>query len=155
MRALSRFVLFLLVAAAVAGCGFKMRGADGSYNLPFHSIYIGLPDTSALGTQIKRNLRGGNQVVVADKAQEADAVLLVLGETQGRQILSLNSLGRVREYLLTYTLTYTVRDNKGTVLLPPTQIALHRNMAFDETQVLAKEAEAALLYRDMQSDAVQ
>jgi LPS-assembly lipoprotein len=28
-------------------------------------------------------------------------------------------------------------------------------MAFDETQVLAKEAEEALLYRDMQTDLVQ
>jgi LPS-assembly lipoprotein len=28
-------------------------------------------------------------------------------------------------------------------------------MAFDETQVLAKESEEALLYRDMQADLVQ
>jgi LPS-assembly lipoprotein len=28
-------------------------------------------------------------------------------------------------------------------------------MSFDETQVLAKEAEEALLYRDMQGDLVQ
>ena len=80
---------------------------------------------------------------------------MVLGETRGKSILSLNSLGRVREYLLTYTLTFTVRDSKGVELLPATEITLRRNMAFDETQVLAKESEEALLYRDMQADLVQ
>jgi LPS-assembly lipoprotein len=48
-----------------------------------------------------------------------------------------------------------VRDPKGAELLGPTEITLKRNMAFDETQVLAKEAEANLLYRDMQGDVVQ
>jgi LPS-assembly lipoprotein len=155
MRALHRLVLFLVVAGVLSGCGFRMRGADGSYNMPFHSIYIGLPDTSPLGAQIKRNLRSTDQVVIAGNAAEADAQLIVVSEQQGRQILSLNSLGRAREYLLTYTMTFTVRDRKGAELLPPTPISLRRNLAFDETQVLAKEAEAALLYRDMQADAVQ
>jgi LPS-assembly lipoprotein len=80
---------------------------------------------------------------------------VVLGEHRGKSILSLNSLGRVREYLLTYTLTFAVRDAKGVELLPSTEITLRRNMAFDETQVLAKESEEALLYRDMQADLVQ
>jgi LPS-assembly lipoprotein len=52
-------------------------------------------------------------------------------------------------------MSFTVRDAKGTELVPPTQISLRRNMAFDETQVLAKESEEALLYRDMQADLVQ
>jgi LPS-assembly lipoprotein len=143
------------MAALLPACGFQMRGSGDSYNLPFHSIYVGFPDTSALGTELKRNLRAGDRVVIADKAEDADAVLLVLAEQPGRQILSLNSLGRVREYLLTYTLSFTVRDRKGVEILPATQISLRRNMAFDETQVLAKESEAALLYRDMQADLVQ
>jgi LPS-assembly lipoprotein len=145
----------LLLASALPACGFKLRGAEGSYNLPFNSIYIGFPDTSALGAQLKRQLRAGDRVVIAEQATDADAVFVVLGEQQGRQILSLNSLGRVREFLLTYTLSFTVRDRQGVVLLAPTEIALRRNMAVDETQVLAKEAEAALLYRDMQADLVQ
>jgi LPS-assembly lipoprotein len=48
-----------------------------------------------------------------------------------------------------------VRDAKGIELLGPTEISLKRNISFDETQVLAKESEEALLYRDMQSDLVQ
>jgi LPS-assembly lipoprotein len=145
----------LALAALLSACGFQLRGSGDTYNMPFHSIYIGFPDTSALGTELKRNLRAGDRVVIADKAENADAVFLVLAEQANRQILSLNSLGRVREYMLTYTLSFTVHDRKGVEMLPPTQISLRRNMAFDETQVLAKEAEASLLYRDMQADLVQ
>lgn len=144
----------LLIAGALAACGFQLRGANGSYTMPFHSIYLSFADTSPLGTELKRNLRAG-KVSIADQAAGADAQFVVLGENRGKSILSLNSLGRVREYLLTYTLSFTVRDANGTVLLPPTEITLRRNMAFDETQVLAKEAEEALLYRDMQADLVQ
>jgi len=150
-----RAVAALLVASATAGCGFQLRGSNGSYTMPFHSIYLGFPDTSALGTELKRNLRATGQVDIADKATDAEAQFVLLGETRNKAILSLNSLGRVREYLLTYTLTFAVRDAKGAELVPATEISLRRNMAFDETQVLAKESEEALLYRDMQADLVQ
>jgi LPS-assembly lipoprotein len=149
-----RAVAALLVAGSLTACGFQMRGSNGSYTMPFHSIYLGFPDTSPLGVELKRNLRAGD-VTIADQAQQAEAQFVVLGENRGKSILSLNSLGRVREYLLTYTLTFTVRDPKGVELLPATEITLRRNMAFDETQVLAKESEEALLYRDMQADLVQ
>jgi LPS-assembly lipoprotein len=149
-----RTLAALAIAASLAACGFQMRGSNGSYTMPFHSIYLGFPDTSPLGVELKRNLRAGD-VTIADQAQQAEAQFVVLGENRGKSILSLNSLGRVREYLLTYTLTFTVRDPKGVELLPATEITLRRNMAFDETQVLAKESEEALLYRDMQADLVQ
>ena len=143
------------LAAVLSGCGFQLRGSGDSYTLPFHSIYIGFPETSALGTELKRNLRAGDRIVIADKAENAEVMFVVQGEQVGRQILSLNSLGRVREYLLTYTLTFAVRDKAGRELLPSTQISLRRNMPYDESQALAKENEAALLYRDMQADIVQ
>ncbi|MFL6672569.1 MAG: LPS assembly lipoprotein LptE [Massilia sp.] len=145
----------LLLAASLAGCGFQLRGSGDSYNMPFHSIFLSFPDTSPFGTELKRNLRAGDHVVIADKPEGAEAQFDLLAESRGRSILSLNSLGRVREYLLTYTVVFRVRDAKGAEMLGPTEITLKRNMAFDETQVLAKEAEANLLYRDMQGDVVQ
>ena len=40
-------------------------------------------------------------------------------------------------------------------LIPTSEIALKRDFSFNDTQVLAKEAEEALLYKDIQTDAVQ
>ncbi len=145
----------LLLAVALAACGFQLRGTGGQYRMPFNSIYLGFADTSPLGIELRRNLRGGDAVVVTTDAGKADARLDVLSETRGKTILSLNSQGRVREYLLTYTLVFRVRDAKDAELLGPTEITLKRSIAFNESQVLAKESEEALLYRDMQTDLVQ
>jgi LPS-assembly lipoprotein len=145
----------LLLAVALSACGFQLRGSNGQYHMPFQSIFLGFADTSPLGTELKRNLRGGDAVVVVSDASKADARFDVLSETRGKSILSLNSQGRVREYLLTYTLVFRVRDAKDKELLGATEISLKRSIAFNESQVLAKESEEALLYRDMQSDLVQ
>ena len=148
-------LLGLVGALLLSACGFQLRGSDGSYSMPFKSIYLAFSDQSPLGIELRRHLRAGDTVnVVADPAQ-ADALFDVLSEARGKQILSLNSQGRVREYLLTYTLVFRVRDNKGNELLGPTEINLKRPITFNETQVLAKESEEVLLYRDMQTDLVQ
>ena len=145
----------VLVAGLLSACGFQLRGSDSSYSMPFKSIYLAFSDQSPLGIELRRNLRAGDTVNVVLDAAQAEALFDVLSETRGKQILSLNSQGRVREYLLTYTLVFRVRDAKGNELLGPTEINLKRPITFNETQVLAKESEEVLLYRDMQTDLVQ
>ena len=153
-QALPRAVALIVLAASLTACGFHLRGSDGRFNMPFQSIYLAFPETSPLGTELKRNLRGGDTKVVTE-ADQAQARFDVLSESRGKSILSLNSQGRVREYLLTYTLVFRVRDTAGAELLGPTEISLKRSITFNETEVLAKESEEALLYRDMQTDLVQ
>ena len=155
VRAGAWVLLALALSLSLLGCGFQMRGANGQYQMPFHSIYLGFSETSQLGIELRRNLRGGDAVTVVTDPAKADAKLDVLSETRGKTILSLNNQGRVREYLLTYTLVFRVRDAKDAEMLGATEISLKRSIAFNETQLLAKESEEALLYRNMQSDLVQ
>ena len=145
----------LALLAVLSACGFQLRGSGSAYNMPFKTIYLAFPDNSSLGTELRRNLRGSDKVIVVADPAKAEATFEVLSENRSKAILSLNSQGRVREYMLTYTLVFRVRDAKGIELLGPTEISLKRNISFDETQVLAKESEEALLYRDMQTDLVQ
>jgi LPS-assembly lipoprotein len=152
---LVRAAAVALAAAVLSGCGFQLRGSSGQYRMPFNSIFLAFADTSALGTELKRNLRAGDAVVIESDPSKAQALFDVLSEQRGKSILSLNSQGRVREYLLTYTVVFRVRNAKGAEMLGPTEISLKRNIAFNEAEVLAKEAEEALLYRDMQADLVQ
>ncbi|HZX26248.1 MAG TPA: LPS assembly lipoprotein LptE [Telluria sp.] len=149
-----RLLCACVLAASLAACGFQLRGSGGQYAMPFKSIYLGFPETSPLGVELKRNLRAGSAEVTGS-AQDADALFDVLSEQRNKQILSLNSEGRVREYLLLYTLVFRVRDHDGGEILGPTEITLKRNITFNESQTLAKESEEALLYRDMQNDLVQ
>jgi LPS-assembly lipoprotein len=152
---LQRATAAVLLAATLAACGFQLRGSTSAYNMPFSSIYLAFPDTSPLGNELRRNLRAGERVVITPTQDGAQARFEVLTETRNKAILSLNNLGRVREYLLSYTLVFQVRDASGKLVLGPTDITLRRNLAFSEEAVLAKEGEEALLYRDMQSDLVQ
>ena len=146
----ARCVLALVAMAMLAGCGFHLRGA---VQLPFSSLYVQVPSSSQVGHEIKRALRASD-VRLTDSAKEAAATLVILSELRERHILSLGGQGRVREYQLRYRLAYQVTSPKG-IVTPPTQIALTRDISFNDTAALAKEAEEALLYRDMQLDAVQ
>jgi LPS-assembly lipoprotein len=154
MKNLTRAVFAAVLAVSLAACGFQLRGSGGQYQLPFHRIYLGFPETSPLGVELKRNLAAGAAEVVT-MPQQADALFDLLSEQRNKQILSLNSQGRVREYLLLYTVVFRVRDKDGGEILGPTELTLRRNIPFNEAQTLAKEQEEALLYRDMQTDLVQ
>ena len=145
-------VVALLVAVGFSGCGFHLRGAR---ELPFSTIYLSSAGNSALGAELARNIRVGTSTHVVPDRAGAAAVLDILGETRDREILSLNAQGRAREYTLRYRLSFKVHDGKGHDFIPATEIAVQRDISFNESEVLAKESEEALLYRDMQSDLVQ
>ena len=147
-----RFFAALALCAAVAACGFQLRG---STELPFKTLWVGFSDASPLGTEFKRYIRSGTSTKLVTDAKDAEARLTVLGESRDKEILSLNSAGRVREYNLFYTFVFRVDDGKGRDFIPPTRITLKRNISVNENTQLAKEAEENLLYRDMQSDLVQ
>lgn len=148
----------LLLTATLSACGFHLRGDGGHYTLPFPTMYIGLPESSPLAIDLKRNIRVNGSTTVVNTAKDADGVVEVLSNpeaTKTKTILSLNSNGRVRQYLLQYTIVFRVLDRQGAELLGPTTISLSRPIDFNETQLLAKEQEEALLYKDMQTDLVQ
>ena len=153
----NRRLLCIALASTVmlSACGFKLRGSVLGTNLPFKTIYLGVSDSSALGVELRRYIRSSGELQIVPNKEDAEAILDILSETRDKQILSLNSQGRVREYLLNYRVTIRVRDNKNVDLLPATQLALKRDISYNEEFVLAKESEEALLYRDMQSDLVQ
>ena len=84
-----------------------------------------------------------------------DVIVDILGETREKVIVALNASGQVREYQLRIKVRFRMRSAKGRDLIEPTDILQERDISFNESAVLAKEAEEALLYRDMQSDIVQ
>ena len=153
-----RAVLALGLTVLLSACGFHLRGSDGSFMLPFATMYIGLPETSPLAIGLKRYIRAIGSTEVVDTKDGADAVLEVLSDPERNRtktILSLNKNGRVQEYQLGYSINFRVLDKAGNQLLAPTTISLVRPITFDESQVLAKETEEAALYRDMRNDLVQ
>jgi LPS-assembly lipoprotein len=139
----------------LSGCGFQLRGTGNQPELPFKTMFLGFPETSPLGIALRRNLAAADRVKVVNDRTQADAALEVLAEARDKQVLSLNSQGRVREYNLFYRLNFRVVDREGRELLPPSQIVIRRIQPYNENQALAKEVEEAQMYREMQNDVVQ
>ena len=76
-----------------------------------------------------------------------DIVLLGPGFAQGVQC-------RVREYRLQLNYRFRVVNAKGQILVPPNDVSLSRDITFDDSNVLAKDLEEGLLWRDMNNDLV-
>lgn len=151
MRAPARVLLAVLLAALVAGCGFQLRGAA---KLPFDTIF--LPGaTGGIALDLKRNLQASTNTRVVDTARDAQAVLEFTQELRQKDILSLTGSGRVREFQLRYIVGYRVHDGKGREFVAPGTVTLQREVSFNDSAVLAKENEEALLWQDMQNDMVQ
>ena len=144
-----RFAPLLLAATIIAGCGFHLRGTA---ELPFKTISV--PGDTRLGTELQRTIAEGTNVEVVAPDANPQAILSLQGESRERLILSLNSQGQVTEYELRYRVAFRVYSPKGTDYIPASQIVLRRPITFND-QVLAKEEEAELIYREMRQDMVQ
>ena len=136
----------------LAGCGFQLRG---SAELPYETLFVAIADNNPLGAELKRTLRTGTKTQIVARREDAEAVLIPLRELRSKTILSLSSSGRVREFRLKYNFDFRVADRQGRDLVEPMVLLIERDFPFNDNQVLAKETEEALLYRDMQSDMVQ
>ena len=149
-----RLLLTLPLAATLSACGFQLRQAP---DFAFDAIYVGTADSSQLGNEIKRTLVATDRVRVVPGAQinSAQVLLDVLQEQREKVVVGLNSSGQVREFQLRIRFQFKLRGRDGKELIPPTEILQQRDISFSETAVLAKEAEEALLYRDMQTDIAQ
>ena len=138
-------------ALLIASCGFHLRGTA---DVPFQTLFVPNSD-SGIALDLKRNLQAGTRARVVGDPKQAEAILAFTEENREKNILSLSGTGRVREFQLRYRVGFRVHDGKGSDYVPQTTIALTRDITFNDTDVLAKEAEEQLLFRDMQSDMVQ
>jgi LPS-assembly lipoprotein len=136
----------------LSGCGFKLRG---SFNYAFKTLFSGFVDNSALGNEFKRVLAADGAVTVVKEAEKAQVVLDVLSEQREKVVVGTTAAGLVREFQLRIRLKFKLRTPAGKEIIPETELLAQRDVSFNETAVLAKENEEAVLYRDMQTDMVQ
>lgn len=143
--------LALAAALVLAGCGFQLRG---SAEVPFQSVHVS-GATGGIALDLKRQIEAGTNAKVLDNPKEADAILYFDQEARDKEILSLSGTGRVREFRLIYRVTFRMTDGKGGEYVPRSTITITRDVPFNDAELLARETEEQLLFRDMQSDMVQ
>jgi LPS-assembly lipoprotein len=148
-----RAALAALAAAGLAvACGFHLRG-DVTYAFP--TLYVNAPATAPITAELKRALEGAGGARIVGSAKDAAVTLDIANVTDDKQVLSLSSGGRVREYQLTKRVGFSLHDSEGRDWLPAAEITVRRSYTFNESEVLAREAEETRMLKEMQTDAVQ
>lgn len=145
-------LLVILTSVLLTACGFQLRGQAG---MPFEKLYMEAanPGTPFI-VDLRRNLEA-NKVKLVNKAEEADVVLHIVSEAPDKQILTLGGGGRVNEFQLHYRVSLRAYDLKHHDWIPAEEMVLSRDYVYDDSKVLAKEAEEILLYQSMRTDMVQ
>jgi len=144
-RALAPRALALVALAlcTLAGCGFRLAGSAPLPPLlarPYLSLHDPYTD---FAREFARQLQGGG-AVLAPIGTGASATIDVSKDQVEQRVLSVSARNIPTEYLLVYTVTYSVNAGGREVLAPQT-ISLSQDYTFSEQAVLAKEHEADVL----------
>ncbi|HSI53909.1 MAG TPA: LPS assembly lipoprotein LptE, partial [Ramlibacter sp.] len=145
----ARRALLLCLAVTLSACGFQLRQAP---TFAFQTIYIGSAPSSSLGNELKRTIAYSDGLTVVEAAglPTTHVVLEVLTDQREKVVVGVSASGQVREFQLRTRLKFKLRTPAGKELIPETELLQQRDISFNESAVLAKEAEENLLYRDMQ-----
>ncbi|MDT4829677.1 LPS assembly lipoprotein LptE [Achromobacter agilis] len=140
--------LFMLLSA----CGFALRGVTP---LPFDTMFIGIPDNTQFGADVRRAVRAASpNTKLLPSRQGAQAILQQVSDARTLREVSLNAQGRVEQYELGINYTFRLIDAKGRAVIPDTTLSIYREMPYDDQVVQAKQGQIETLYRAMQRDLV-
>jgi LPS-assembly lipoprotein len=132
------------------GCGFQPRAVP---RLAFGSVALaGFDRGSPLAEEFRRQL--APQMRVLDAPDKAEVVLQALEDKRERSVVASTSAAQVRELRLRLAFKFRATTATGRELIPRAELLLTRDLNWSETQALAKEAEEAELFREMQADVV-
>ena len=142
-----------LLGVALTGCGFKLRS---SQNFAFQTVAVTPEKGGLVATDVIRYF--GSAIVPLQPAAGGappEVILDILHDLREKTVVGVNATGQVREFQLKIRVKFRLRTPQGNDLIAPTEITQQRDISFNESAVLAKEAEEVLLFRDMQNDIVQ
>jgi LPS-assembly lipoprotein len=147
-RRLLGFMLLTPVGSLVA-CGYRMRGM---VDLPFKAVAITGNPSPPLRADLQTAILTGTDVKVAINPKDADLILDISNELNGREILAYSSTGQVSAYRLTVRVTFRAYDLAGGEIFPDNEIYITRDLDFSNTTVLASDVQQAQFLTQMRKD---
>jgi len=153
VRARWPVLALVLSTTLLQGCGFALRGAP---TYVFDTVAVTPERSGGVAAELSRLM--GTRVrpaVTPEDGIAPDAMVEVLSDSRQKVVVGVNAAGLIREFELRLTVRFSVRTPQGKVLIEPTDIRLERSVSFNEATVLSKETEEIMLWRAMQTDAVQ
>ena len=153
VNSLRRAMLGLIATAPVSGliaCGYRLRGM---VDLPFKVIAITGNPSPPLRADLQTAILTGTDAKVAINPKDADLILEITNDINGREILAYNSNGQVSAYRLNIRVGFRAYDLAGAEVVPESEIYMTRDMDFSVTTVLATDVQIqqflGLMRRDL------
>jgi LPS-assembly lipoprotein len=147
-------LLCAIGALALSACGFYLKG-QRPLPLELSQVYIDYQPKyevvqTPLESEIREQLTRRGAKVIDDPAT-ATSKLSITKLNETRRVQSVGQTGKAIEYLLVTTVDFEFRVGK-TLRVPSQSLTVQRDYSFDETQILAKEAERERRQQEMQEE---
>jgi LPS-assembly lipoprotein len=146
-------MLGLFALAPISGlvaCGYRLRGM---VDLPFKVVAITGSPSPPLRTDLQTAILTGTDAKVAINPKDADLILEITSDLNGREILAYNANGQVSAYRLSIRVGFRAYDTSGADIVPEAEIYLTRDMDFSVSTVLATDVQVqqflSLMRRDL------
>jgi LPS-assembly lipoprotein len=146
-------LLAVFILTTLAGCGFHLRGSDA---LPAEMsvTYIQIANPfSSLADDFADALRTHGVQVTEDRAA-ATAVLRIHENDRGREVLSVNTSGKVLEYQLWQVLRFSVATAENLPVVEQQTVTLQRAYLYRSADVLGSEREKEAVRSTLQKNLV-
>lgn len=138
------------MATTLSGCGWRLQGQARLPEL-LASAYVDTKDRySDFDRALRESLAISGANVVENRAQ-ATAIVRIRSDVSGQRVLSVSARNKPEEYQVYYLVEYSV-ESGGRELIAPDRIEVTRDYSYDETAVLAKQREHAVLREALARD---
>jgi LPS-assembly lipoprotein len=135
--------------SGLIACGYRLRGM---VDVPFKVIAITGSLSPPLRNDLQTAILTGTDAKVAINPKDADLILDISNELNGREILAYSSNGQVSAYRLTIRVTFRAYDVAGGDIIPESDIYMTRDMDFSNTTVLATDVQQQQFLTLMRKD---
>lgn len=142
--------LLLAITLVLTSCGFHLKGTSlFDVPLPYRSWQI---EGGSMQRALEIVLRRQPNVIV--DATNPDVVVKVLSADQNMSTSAVDISGSTSEYLLVLAVKVQAYRH-GKPLGDPINVNVQRYMDYSDHEVLAKENERSIIWRDIQTDAAE
>jgi LPS-assembly lipoprotein len=148
----ARFFVLVSLTLLVSACGFRLQGRT-PLPVDLQTTRVVADDQQTDFVQGLRRALITSGSKLTDNPERATGTVRILRDEVTQKILSVSANNTPREYEMTYTVEFSV-EGAGVELLPAQEVSITRDYSFDETKLLAKENEEAILREGMARDLV-
>jgi LPS-assembly lipoprotein len=138
LRRTTLSLLGLLSISPLMACGYRLRGM---VDLPYKVVAITGNPSPFLRADLQKAILTGTDAKVAINPKDADLILEITNEVNGREILAYNASGQISAYRLNIRVGFRAFDTAGTEIVPEAEIYMTRDMDFSVSTVLATDAQ--------------